>query len=112
MTLPQFIKPDSNQISRHISNTLYRKKNLFLFLLLTPPLLWFGVVYLGSLFALLWQSFYTFDDFSMAVTNDLTLANYRVLFDSTNLDIILRTLSMAVAVTLACAVIAFPIPIT
>ena len=94
---------------RNISNTLYRKNNLFLFLLLTPPLLWFGVVYLGSLFALLWQSFYTFDDFSMAVTSDLTLANYRVLFDSTNLDIILRTLNMAVAVTLACGVIGFPI---
>ena len=94
---------------RNVSNTLYRKNNLFLLLLLTPPLLWFGVIYLGSLFALLWQSFYTFDDFSMAVTNDLTLQNYRVLFDSTNLDIILRTLSMAVAVTLACATIGFPI---
>jgi putative spermidine/putrescine transport system permease protein len=98
-----------SQLIRTFSNTLYRKNNLFLFLLLTPPLLWFGVVYLGSLFALLWQSFYTFDDFSMAVTNDLTLDNYRVLFDSTNLDIILRTLSMAIAVTLACATIGFPI---
>ena len=94
---------------RNVSNTLYRKNNLFLLLLLTPPLLWFGVIYLGSLFALLWQSFYTFDDFSMAVTHDLTLDNYRLLFDNTNLDIILRTLSMAVAVTLACAAIAFPV---
>ena len=99
----------TSRVLRNVSNTLYRKNNLLLFLLLTPPLLWFGVVYLGSLFALLWQSFYTFDDFSMAVTNDLTLQNYRVLFDSTNLDIILRTLSMAVAVTLACATIGFPI---
>ena len=98
-----------SSIPRWLSNVLYRKNNLFLFLLLTPPLLWFGVVYLGSLFALLWQSFYTFDDFSMAVTTDLTLNNYRVLFDSTNLDIILRTLSMATAVTLACACIGFPI---
>jgi putative spermidine/putrescine transport system permease protein len=104
--MPATIK---NPALRAFSNTLYRKNNLFLFLLLTPPLLWFGVVYLGSLFALLWQSFYTFDDFSMAVTNDLTLENYSILFDSTNLDIILRTLSMAVAVTLACAAIAFPI---
>ena len=96
-------------LSRIFANTLYRKNNLLLFLLLTPPLLWFGVVYLGSLFALLWQSFYTFDDFSMVVTTDLTLNNYRVLFDSTNLDIILRTLSMAVAVTLSCACIGFPI---
>jgi putative spermidine/putrescine transport system permease protein len=101
--------PATNPLLRWLSNTLYRKNNLFLFLLLTPPLLWFGVVYLGSLFALLWQSFYTFDSFSMSVSNDLTLGNYRALFDATNLDIILRTLSMAVAVTLACAVIAFPI---
>lgn len=93
---------------RNFSNTLYRKHNLFLFLLLTPPLLWFGMVYLGSLFALLWQSFYTFDSFSMSVSNDLTLENYRALFDATNLDIILRTVGMAVAVTIACAVIAFP----
>jgi putative spermidine/putrescine transport system permease protein len=99
----------SNPVLRWLSNTLFRKNNLFLFLLLTPPLLWFGVVYLGSLFALLWQSFYTFDSFSMSVSNDLTLDNYRALFDATNLDIILRTLSMAVAVTLACACIAFPI---
>jgi putative spermidine/putrescine transport system permease protein len=94
---------------RNFSNILYRKNNLFLFLLLTPPLLWFGVVYLGSLFALLWQSFYTFDSFSMSVSNDLTLENYRALFDATNLDIILRTVSMAFVVTIACAVIAFPI---
>ena len=99
----------TNPALRLFSNTLYRKNNLFLLLLLTTPLLWFGVVYLGSLFALLWQSFYTFDDFSMAVTSDLTLANYRVLFDSTNLDIILRTVTMAVAVTLSCACIGFPI---
>jgi putative spermidine/putrescine transport system permease protein len=96
-------------VLRNFSNTLYRKNNLFIFLLLTPPLLWFGVVYFGSLFALLWQSFYTFDSFSMSVSNDLTLENYRALFDATNLDIILRTVSMAVAVTLACAVTAFPI---
>jgi putative spermidine/putrescine transport system permease protein len=105
------ISPSSalDQLVRNLSNNLYRKKNLFLFLLLTPPLLWFGVVYLGSLFALLWQSFYTFDSFSMAVSNDLTLENYRSLFDATNFDIILRTVTMAVAVTLATALIGFPI---
>lgn len=94
---------------RPFANTLYRKPNLFLFLLLTPPLLWFGVVYLGSLLALLWQSFYSFDSFSMSVSPEFTLENYRSLFDATNLDIILRTLGMAISVTLACATIAFPI---
>jgi putative spermidine/putrescine transport system permease protein len=99
----------ASSVLRSFSNILYRKNNLFLLLLLTPPLLWFGVVYLGSLFALLWQSFYTFDSFSMSVSNDLTLENYRALFDATNLDIILRTVSMAAVVTIACAIIAFPI---
>ncbi len=103
------LTPPANPLLRWLGNTLYRKHHLFLFLLLTPPLLWFGVVYLGSLFALLWQSFYTFDSFSMSVSPDLTLENYRSLFDATNFDIILRTLSMAIAVTLACAFIAFPI---
>ncbi|BCM25004.1 ABC transporter permease [Methyloradius palustris] len=97
------------QLTRPLANMLYRRNTLFLLLLLTPPLLWFGVVYLGSLFSLLWQSFYTFDSFSMSVTPDLTLENYRSLFDATNLDIILRTLTMAVSVTLATAVIGFPI---
>ncbi|MFC5698637.1 ABC transporter permease [Pseudomonas sp. GCM10022186] len=94
---------------RGLSNLLYRRSTLYLALLLTPPLLWFGVVYVGSLFALLWQSFYTFDDFTMAVTPELTLANYAALFNPANYDIILRTLTMAIAVSLASAVLAFPI---
>ncbi|MDH4556415.1 ABC transporter permease [Pseudomonas sp. BN417] len=94
---------------RGLSSLLYRRSTLYLLLLLTPPLLWFGVVYVGSLFVLLWQSFYTFDDFTMAVTPALTLANYAALFNPANYDIILRTLTMAIAVSLASAVLAFPI---
>jgi putative spermidine/putrescine transport system permease protein len=96
-------------IGRSISNVLYRRSTLRLLLLLTPPLLWFGVVYLGSLLALLAQSFYTFDDFTMAVTPELTGASYAALFDDANADIVLRTVSMAAAVTIASAVLAFPI---
>jgi putative spermidine/putrescine transport system permease protein len=53
-------------------------------------------------------SFYTFDDFTMSVTPDLTLANIQALFNPANYDIILRTLTMAIAVTLASAMLAFP----
>ncbi len=91
------------------SDILYRRPNLYLALLLVPPLLWFGAIYFGSLLTLLWQGFYTFDDFSMTVTPELTLANFRLLFQPTNYDIILRTLYMALAVTLASALLAFPI---
>ncbi|CDL40474.1 Spermidine Putrescine ABC transporter permease component PotB (TC 3.A.1.11.1) [Citrobacter freundii] len=79
-----------------------------LFLLLLGPLMWFGIVYFGSLLTLLWQGFYTFDDFTMSVTPDLTLANLQALFNPANYDIILRTLTMAVAVTIASAILAFP----
>ncbi len=78
------------------------------FLLLLGPLMWFGIVYFGSLLTLLWQGFYTFDDFTMSVTPELTLANIRALFNPANYDIILRTLIMAVAVTIASAILAFP----
>jgi putative spermidine/putrescine transport system permease protein len=87
----------------------WRHPRLLLALLLAPPLLWLGVVYLGSLFALLVQSFYSIDQFSGLVVREVTLSSYAELFRAANLDIILRTVSMAAAVTLGCAVIAFPI---
>ena len=94
---------------RALSARLHRRPALALVLLLVPPLLWFGVVYLGSLLALIWQSAYTFDDFTMAVTPALTWANYLALLDAANLDVVLRTLGMALAVTAACAVLGFPV---
>ena len=98
-----------NSPLRRFSNLLYRRPNLYLSMLLVPPLLWFGAIYLGSLLMLLWQGFYTFDDFTMAVTPDLTLANFAALFQPSNFDIIVRTLSMAIVVSIASAVVAFPI---
>jgi putative spermidine/putrescine transport system permease protein len=79
------------------------------FLLLTPPALWLGVIYLGSLFALLAQSFFSIDEFSGMVNREFTLKTYAELFTPTNLDIILRTVVMATLVTIASAIIAFPI---
>lgn len=94
---------------RRLSDVLYRHPRALLAVLLGPPLLWFLVVYLGSLLALLWQGFYSFDDFSMTVRPDLTLANYARIFAPANWEIIVRTVAMAAAVTLASALIAFPI---
>jgi putative spermidine/putrescine transport system permease protein len=94
---------------RALSTLLFRHRSLAVWLLLTPPLLWLGVVYLGSLLAMVWQSAYTFDSFSMVVTPSLTLDNYRALFDGANLDIVIRTVAMAAAVTCGCAIIGFPI---
>jgi putative spermidine/putrescine transport system permease protein len=90
---------------------LLRGRNAFyVALLLLPPLLWLGTVYLGSLFTLLLQSFYAIDEFTARVVPELTLDTYRqLLTQPAHLDIIGRTLLMAVAVTLAAAVVAFPI---
>jgi putative spermidine/putrescine transport system permease protein len=95
---------------RALSTFLYRRPNLYILLLLIPPLLWFGTVYLGSLFTLLAQSMYAIDEFTAKVVYEPTLATYKqVVTQPANVDIILRTLSMAVAVTIACGVIALPI---
>ena len=67
------------------------------------------MVYLGSLAALLLQSFYSIDEFSGVVVPEFTLKTYAELFRAQNMDIILRTVAMAAAVTLGCAVIGFPI---
>ncbi|MGH6923689.1 MAG: ABC transporter permease [Propylenella sp.] len=94
---------------RRLSDFLYRRPRLLLGLLLGPPLIWLGVVYVGSLIALLAQSFFAIDPFSGLVVYEFTLATYAELLSRANLDIILRTFLMAAAVTLASAVIAFPI---
>ncbi|PWW10823.1 putative spermidine/putrescine transport system permease protein [Mangrovibacter plantisponsor] len=97
------------RLRRDVSTFLWRRPLLWLALLLTPPVMWFAIIYLGSLFTLLWQGLYTFDDFTMSVLPELTLSNLAALFSPANYDIISRTLIMALLVTLASAVLAFPL---
>jgi putative spermidine/putrescine transport system permease protein len=79
-------------------------------LLLAAPLLWLGGLYLGSLLGLLSFSFFSIDDFTAQVVEKFTLSTYAQLTGSpSNIDVIVRTTLMALAVTLACAVIAFPL---
>ena len=94
---------------RQISDVLFRRPFLLLTLLLAPPLLWLGIVYLGSLLALLAQSFFSIDEFSGMINRELTLKTYAELFQPANLDIILRTVTMAAAVTIASAIVGFPV---
>ena len=100
--------PAADGALRRFSDVLFRKPLWLLLLLLAPPLLWLGVVYLGSLFALLLHSFFSIDEFSGFIKYEFTLSTYAELFRLSNLDVIIRTLVMATAVTLASAAIAFP----
>lgn len=92
-----------------LSDLFYRRPAILLALLLGPPLLWIGVVYVGSLLALLMQSFYSIDEFSGRIVREFTFKTYLELLRPSNLDIVLRTVLMAATVTVASAMIAFPI---
>lgn len=92
-----------------VSDSLWRHPRFLLLLLLLPPLLWLGIVYLGSLFALLVQSFFFIDEFTGLIQYSFTLKTYRELLHPANLDILVRTVSMAATVTVIAAIIAFPI---
>ncbi|MFN8469164.1 MAG: ABC transporter permease [Caldilineaceae bacterium] len=92
-----------------ISTALYTRPWLLLLLLFALPLGYMIVVYLGSLVALLIQSFYRLDDFSGKVVHEFTFKNYLALLQPANLAIIIRTVTMAAFVTIACALLAFPL---
>ncbi|MGL6208396.1 MAG: ABC transporter permease [Paracoccaceae bacterium] len=96
-------------LASRLTTLFWRRPNLLLTLLLAPPLIWLGVVYLGALAALLLQSFYSIDEFSGLVVPEFTLKTYAELFRPSNFDVILRTLLMSAAVTIASVIIAFPI---
>lgn len=103
---------DSNArppLVRRVSTFFHKHPVLTLVLLLSIPLLWLGVVYLGSLAALLLQSFFKLDDFTGQVVREFTLDTYRQLLTGSNIDIVIRTVAMSAAVTVACALLAFPI---
>jgi putative spermidine/putrescine transport system permease protein len=92
-----------------VATFFYRRPRLVLALMLAAPLLWLGVVYLGSLGAMLIQSFFYLDGFTGQVVRQFSLATYRDLLTRANIDILLRTAAMAAVVTLAAALLAFPL---
>ncbi|WP_322417699.1 ABC transporter permease [Mesorhizobium huakuii] len=103
------ILPGSGGMRGALSDLFWRRPQLLLLLMLLPPVLWLGIVYIGSLFALLAQSFFSIDEYSGLINRQFTLKTYGDLLQAANLDIILRTVTMAALVTLASAIVAFPI---
>jgi putative spermidine/putrescine transport system permease protein len=97
--------------ARHrLSAALWRRPWLKAALLLAPPVLALGVVYLGSLAALFVSAFWQVDSFTGKVIHVWTLGNFRSLLnDSVYRRIALRTLWMAAAVTLTDILLAFPL---
>jgi putative spermidine/putrescine transport system permease protein len=78
--------------------------------LLGAPVAWLVVVYFGSLFVLLLSAFWQTDSFTGEVVHSFTLENFqRISEQPVYRDVAWRTIQMAVFVTIACVVLAFPI---
>ncbi len=93
-----------------MSGILHRHPRLRLGALLTPPMLWLGVAYLGALAALFVTSLWTVNDFTGEVQIRWNLDNLTdVLTRDIYRTVTLRTLGVAAAVTVLDAVAAFPI---
>jgi putative spermidine/putrescine transport system permease protein len=94
---------------QRLSTFLYTRPTLLLLLLFSLPLLYLGVVYLGSLFALMLNSLFRLDDFSGKVVREISAVNYLALLEPANREIVRRTALMALLVTVADAILAFPL---
>lgn len=93
-----------------VSSALYRRPRLRLGLLLSPPMLWLGVAYLGALAALFVTALWSQNSFTGLVERDWSLDSFRTLFTvEVYRTIALRTVAVAVLVTVIDAVVAFPI---
>ena len=99
-----------NSILDNFSSYLFRNKNLLILLFLLPPLLWLGIIYLGSLLVFLFHSLFYLDGFTGKIVYKISLNTIIELFSSpANIDILIRTVALAFLVSVGSALIGFPI---
>src|SRR6478672_2564912 len=89
---------------------LHRRPGLRAGLLLAPPMLWLGVAYLGALAALFVTAFWGQNSFTGEVERTWSLRNFHDLLTiGVYRTVTLRTIGIAVLVTVLDAVIALPV---
>ena len=77
--------------------------------LLALPLFWLIVIYIGSLIALFITSIWQIDTFTSKIVRQFTFQNFIDVFtDRAYFNVTIRTLFVAICVTIICAVIAIP----
>jgi len=102
--------PSREGAGRRLSSFLHRHPRLRLSLLLTGPVGWLVVAYLGSLAVLLVAAFWRLDPFTSEIVRDYGLDNFRLLWErDVYRSIAFRTIGIAAAVTVTDALLAFPI---
>jgi putative spermidine/putrescine transport system permease protein len=93
-----------------LAGRLHRRPRLQLSLLLSAPLTWLILAYLGSLTALFMSAFWTTDTFTSNVVKVWSLDNFTtILTKGVYQQVALRSVGVALAVTALCVVIAFPV---
>ena len=109
-TIPVAEPPPRESLGRRLSTFFYRHPRVRLWLLLALPLAWLVVVYFGSLVVLLLTSLWDTEPLTRDVIHDPTLDNFRRIIETpVYRDVAWRTIQMAVFVTIADAILAFPI---
>jgi putative spermidine/putrescine transport system permease protein len=95
--------------ARRFGGALWRRPWLRALALLTPPVGAFLAVYVAALVALFVSAFWTVDVFTGQIVHHWTTDNFHTLWQSTVYrHVAVRTISIAAAVTVTDAVIAFP----
>ncbi|MDI9348256.1 MAG: ABC transporter permease [Methylacidiphilales bacterium] len=102
-----------SSIATHISDYFYYRTTVSVFLLLTPVILWVGIIYGGSLLSMLSLSFFSTDPFTGSINYTLTMQNFiDIVTIKTHKEIILRTVIFSTLVTICAALIAIPLGYT
>ncbi len=105
-------QPRSVRRSRPVSSYLLRRPKLRLLALLALPMTWIVGVYLFSLFLLLITAFWNVDPFTSLVSPGFNLENFSlVLTNPSYIATSVRTLLIALTVTLVCIMFAVPLGI-
>ena len=107
---PSGVPTPRRGVGRQTSSFLTTHPRTRLALLLSAPLFWLGVVYIVALVLLLVTAFWTVDSFTGEISQEWTLDNIiTVLTGSLYQTVTLRTLGVALAVTLIDVLLALPI---
>ena len=94
---------------KSISTWLHKRPRVRLAALLAAPLFWLVIAYLGSLATLLVTAFFTTDSFTGDIIRRINLENFQELFTNPSYrNVVLRTLGIAIAVTVICTFLAIP----
>jgi putative spermidine/putrescine transport system permease protein len=102
--------PQKRSVGRRLADLFHGRPKLQIGSLLSGPILWLVIGYLGSLAVLLIASFWSVNAVSGELVKGFTFDNYKELLDqSVYKDVALRTVGIAGAATVTDALLAFPI---